>query len=202
LDISKKKIALLIILLGIFINIISLPFLKNYSSRLGWIGSMNRMEIVLSQGTRIDEAPWPTSMSSSPSESSNTELGKKLSQEIFPETQNEDKINTTGRVAFPYKYIFLISVLLIFVGCFLLIFLTETKTKIKNEKLDNSVHTVGKKSWFKVICIFLAGLLLYIILKELWPKAWLLRTLVGPIVFALMYWHWDTDKIVKRDNSA
>jgi uncharacterized membrane protein len=169
LEISKKKIALIIIALGIFINILALPFVQHYNQHAGFIGSLGRMEVVLLEETERPDA----------------DLNQKMRREIFGEPANE------GRVAFPYRYVFFISVLLVFAGCVLIILTPETKSG----KETNTDPAMRQRPWFKIGGVFLAWLLLYIFLKELWPTGWVLRSMIAPIVFFVIYklWNQNTD---------
>jgi len=220
LEMSKKNIALIIILLGIFINILALPFVQHYNQHAGFIGSLGRMEVVLNEGTKIEAPPAPPAPGTTAPSSVNGKYPDLPN--LFPATQNQDRANAdisnndfsdigiryakdrlaenTGRVAFPYRYVFLISVLLVFAGVVLFILSPVTKSG----KETNPDPAIRQRPWFKIGGVFLAWLLLYIFLKELWPAGWVLRALIAPIVFFVIYklWNQNTDKTVDVDAAA
>jgi tetratricopeptide (TPR) repeat protein len=217
---SKKKIALIIILLGIFINILALPFVQHYNQHAGFIGSLGRMEVVLNEGTRIEAPPAPPAPGTTAPSSVNGKYP--YLPNLFPATQNQDRANAdisnndfsdigiryakdrlaenTDRVAFPYRYVFLISVLLVFAGVVLFIL----SPVAKSGKETNTDPAMRQRPWFKIGGVFLAWLLLYIFLKELWPTGWVLRSMIAPIVFFVIYklWNQNTDKTVDVDAAA
>jgi len=188
LEMSKKKIALIIILLGIFINILALPFVQHYNQHAGFIGSLGRMEVVLNEGTKIEAPPAPPELVASPL--GTEDRAAQIFDRVMSQTTTEE-LHNTGRVAFPYRYVFLISVLLFFAGVVLFILSPVTKSG----KETNPAPAIRQRPWFKIGCVFLAWLLLYIFLKELWPAGWVLRSMIAPIVFFVIYklWNQNTD---------
>lgn len=88
-----------LILLGIFILVISLPFIEYYNSSRGYLGSMRQMEVVLAPG----EFQWKDAIRDGL-------IGGDITMEKYPPAYYK------GRTTLKYRYVFVVAVSMIFAG--------------------------------------------------------------------------------------
>lgn len=177
---TNYKTGLIVVLIGLFIHVTALGFIKYYNPALGFIGSMDRMDIVLAPGI-LD---WKAAIRDGI-------IGEHMPDKI-PGTYYE------GRIALPYKIVFFFSNVVVIVGVFLMIIKRKEKHIYENmvsENVDRYRYNVPGS--IKIIGVFFCTLVVYVLAKDIFRDAWWLRIIIS---LAGLYWMlrlWYPDK--KKD---
>jgi hypothetical protein len=181
-----RKIAIILILSGIFINVASIGFVKNYQHRQGFIGSMDKMEIVITEGERTGYGE---------------DFYRLFSKYQLPEPEPEYE----GRISISYRIVFLFTVGLIFVGTIMLIIFprdaypTDQKTYSKFPPMRKGIQNHWKMI-LKVIGVVLVMSATLGIVKEIWPQLFWLRILVGMTGVLAFYIIWTMKPQKQKDS--
>ena len=104
LKISYKKLGIILILAGVFLHIISIPYLSYYNPAKGYLGSIRQMKVILIPGT-FDLAGAIR----------DGEITATYYPEIIPDRYYP------GRVYIEYRTIFGMTSLLIFIGLIIIV---------------------------------------------------------------------------------
>ncbi|HUN54031.1 MAG TPA: hypothetical protein VMU29_02630 [Smithella sp.] len=122
--ISLRKIGIILIITGIFLHVISIPYLTGYNHHVGYLASIPYMKILIPVEKTIIEAPpvsnkllsnsttiQPTNILSG---QDLREIGQKMNRELFPEASKPVK-------TIAYKDIILLTTSLIFIGTIMIV---------------------------------------------------------------------------------
>ena len=106
---DKKRVGIILMLVGIAALLVSLVFSSGYNSDEGFLGSIRKMEIVLRENP-AGSAPVPL-----PNPSADIELQKRLDIE-YERRCAAYELGEKQRVAFPYKYFLAVDIVFFFIG--------------------------------------------------------------------------------------
>lgn len=126
-----KKIGIILILVGLCLLLVSLAFISGYQQKLGLLGSISDMELVLKEGKWVDypqgytppAAPLPAPV---PPDDPFYERYKELEKTYIDPLRNFTP-HYEKRIAIPYKYFFGLDIILIFLGIGIVIFSKSNK---------------------------------------------------------------------------
>jgi len=130
-----KKIGIIFILVGICLPLSLLGFVSGYYPRLGLIGNILLMEIVLrpeSQGDIFDQiqAP-PEAPEPAPEFDPDAPMPAPKPGEIITDFKPVKEAPVKPKIAIPFKYIFALSVVLVFAGTVIIVLSSNKKTELK-----------------------------------------------------------------------
>jgi hypothetical protein len=117
-----QRIGITLIFVSIFLFICSFAFIQKYNPIIGFVESMNRMEIVLSDGKYIISRDL-VELLNKDQKGENLTLPKNTT--ILPSTKNKsmeellEEAHWEGRISFPYKWFFVVDMALLFAGLYL-----------------------------------------------------------------------------------
>lgn len=112
-----KKAAIFLILTGVFIPVVTFPYVTGFQSDS--LQSVSKMKLILSSSLHQDQLPINADAPES------VVVGRIISERIKPVEDSE--------ITIPYKHIIAFSALLIFIGIVLLLYLpTNPKKGAKN----------------------------------------------------------------------
>lgn len=103
---GAQMFGMFLILLGIFILVLSLPFIEYYNSSRGYLGSMRQMEVVFAPG----EFQWKDAIRDGL-------FSGETTMEKYPPRYYK------GRITLKYRYVFAVAVSMIFAGLIMSMFL-------------------------------------------------------------------------------
>jgi len=135
--VKARKIGIILFLMGICLLLISFAFVSHYDKKLGLLGSVSKMEIVLKEGTWLPyppgyippkpaEAPRPVPRTSE-------EYKQYMEQDreyerIYLDPLKNFTPHYEGRISIAFKYFFAIDMVIIFLGITAII-LSKTNAK-------------------------------------------------------------------------
>ncbi len=164
-----KKIGLVLILAGFFLQLAAIALVGNYEPKLGFIGSMDRMEVVLHQG-RFDREAFLHDAAVAFVSSGNVDRINKSDLTYYPD-----------RVSIGYRSMFIIALLVFFSGATLLVFSGGRSFPVRMP-LQKTLSPRGRTAAIIALVVVLAAALG--LARELWPNAFWLRIGISMIGIA------------------
>ena len=165
-----KKIGVILILIGIALFFVSIINAEKYHPRLGVLGSISRMEVVLKKGVY---------------NSGDTEWGRIL---------REYDGDYSGRKTIPLKYVLTLSTIIIITGIGLVILGKPDKNKesLRDNGADsnrekkisnrNESESTGSSSLLKLATVFTRGMILIVSFVLLTLFFAILKELIYPVI--------------------
>jgi hypothetical protein len=135
--VKARKMGIILFLMGICLLLISFAFVSRYDKKLGLLGSVSKMEIVLKEGTWLAyppgyippkpaEAPRPPPRT--PEEYKQYKEQDREFERIYLDPLKKFIPHYEGRIAIAFKYFFAIDMIIIFLGITAMI-LSKTNPK-------------------------------------------------------------------------
>lgn len=134
---NARKIGIILFLIGICLLLISFAFVSHYDKKLGLIGSLSKMEIVVKEGTWLAYPPGyiPPELAATPRPEPRTPEEYKQYKEqdreyerIYFDPLRNFTPHYEGRISIVFKYFFAIDMVIIFLGITAII-LSKTNAK-------------------------------------------------------------------------